>query len=78
VECATALGERIARHSAEKSERLRFGFQLAVGRNPNKAEVARLGRFWTGLQEQFKTDDRNTCTAYARVLLNLDETITRE
>jgi hypothetical protein len=78
VECAQALGRRIAAQSKETDERLRHGFQLATGRPPGKEELARLRAFWTGLQERFKTDDAATCTACARVLLNLDETITRE
>jgi hypothetical protein len=78
VECAAALGKRIAEHSGSPEERLRFGFQTALGRLPNKAELERLRRFWTGLQEQFKTDDAASCRAYARILLNLDEAITRE
>ena len=42
------------------------------------AELARLRAFWIGQQERFGTDEAATCAAYARVLLNLDETITRE
>ena len=78
VECAQALGRRIAAHAKEPDARLRYGFQLATGRPPGKEELARLRAFWAGLQERFKTDDTAACTAYARVLLNLDETITRE
>ena len=78
VECAQALGRRIAAHSSSPDARLRYGFELATGRPPNKAELARLRAFWTGHEERFKSDDAATCSAYARVLLNLDETITRE
>jgi mono/diheme cytochrome c family protein len=78
VECAQALGRRIAAHSTDTDERLRHGFQLATSRLPANEEQARLRTFWLGQQEHFKTDDAATCTAYARVLLNLDETITRE
>jgi mono/diheme cytochrome c family protein len=78
VECAEALGRRIAASSHDTESRPGHGFQLATGRPPTKAELARLHAFWTGQQERFKTDDAATCTAFARVLLNLDETITRE
>jgi hypothetical protein len=78
VECAQALGHRIAAQAKEPDARLRYGFRLATGRPPGQEELARLRAFWTGLGERFKSDDAATCTAYARVLLNLDETITRE
>jgi Protein of unknown function (DUF1549)/Protein of unknown function (DUF1553)/Planctomycete cytochrome C len=78
VECAEAFGRRIAASSTEPVARLRFGFQLATGRPPNRQELARLRRFWTGYEKFFQSDDAAVCTAYARVLLNLDETITRE
>jgi len=78
VECAQALGRRIAAHSSDIGARLRHGFHLATGRLPTRAESARLRTFWIEQQERFKTDDAATCVAYARVLLNLDETITRE
>jgi mono/diheme cytochrome c family protein len=78
VECAQALGRRIVACSHDADARLRQGFELATGRPPTPAEFTRLQRFWTGQQERFQTDDAATCTAFARVLLNLDETITRE
>jgi mono/diheme cytochrome c family protein len=78
VECAETLGRRIAAHANDTETRLRHGFQIATSRPPTKEELARLRVFWTGQQERFKTDEAATCTAFARVLLNLDETITRE
>jgi len=78
VECALALGRRIANQATDPDGRLRHGFQLATGRPPNPAELTRLRAFWIGQQKRFGTDEAATCTAYARVLLNLDETITRE
>jgi hypothetical protein len=78
VECAEALGRRIAGSGSDTETRLRRGFELATSRTPTKEELERLRAFWTGQQECFKTDDAATCTAFARVLLNLDETITRE
>jgi mono/diheme cytochrome c family protein len=78
VECAEALGRRIAASGSDTETRLRRGFELATSRPPTKEELARLRAFWTGQQARFQTDDHVTCTAFARVLLNLDETITRE
>ncbi len=78
TECARALGGRIAAHSAEATPRLRHGFQLVTGRPPEREELERLARFWEDSRMRFHTDDDTSCTALGRVLLNLDETITRE
>lgn len=78
VECAQALGRRISANAKDVESRLRHGFQLATSRPPTKGEFARLKDFWRHHQERFHTDHDATCVAYARVLLNLDETITRQ
>jgi mono/diheme cytochrome c family protein len=75
VELAGALAQRI-QADAPESQRLEFGFRLCTGRKPKLAERARLQ---TLLDEEIR--DGGTVKAwqtFARVLLNLDETITRE
>jgi mono/diheme cytochrome c family protein len=75
VELADALAQRI-QVEAPEPERLAFGFRLCTGRTPQPAEKERLQRL---LDEE--TRDGGTPKAwqtFARVLLNLDETITRE
>jgi mono/diheme cytochrome c family protein len=75
VELAGALAQRIQAEASE-AQRLEFGFRLCTGRTPKPAERARLQ---TLLDEE--TRDGGTGKAWqtiARVLLNLDETITRE
>jgi hypothetical protein len=75
VELAGALAQRIQAEAPE-AQRLEFGFRLCTGRTPKPAERARLQ---TLLDEEIR--DGGTVKAwqtFARVLLNLDETITRE
>jgi hypothetical protein len=78
IECAEAFGRRIAASSPDPDARLDFGFQWATSRTPTAEERTRLRQFWRGQQERFHSDAAAADTALARVLLNLDETITRE
>jgi hypothetical protein len=78
LECAQALGRRMTAVAPDVEGRVRHGFQWATGRPPTRAEAARLRDFWAGYQSEFQADEAATAMACARVLLNLDETITRE
>jgi hypothetical protein len=112
IECAQALGRRLAAHTGGVPDQIRYGFELALGRPPENAELARLEQFWKVQSEAFQQDPENaeklarendetrmtnddagalsrgghgsdavrlaTLIAMSRVLLNLDETITRE
>jgi mono/diheme cytochrome c family protein len=69
-EAAEALGQRMdAEGGATPEEKIRHGFLLALSRPPDATEMARLKAFYT---------QSSDWTAVARVLLNLDEFITRE
>ncbi len=75
VEHADALAQRIQAEAPE-TQRLDFGFRLCTGRPPQPAERERLRRL---LDEETREGDRaKAWQTFARVLLNLDETITRE
>jgi len=67
-ECAEALAKRIERQPASDAERIDHAFRLCVTRSPSGDERQRL-------LELGQTTDWPTL---ARVLLNLDEMITRE
>jgi hypothetical protein len=69
LEAAQALGERARKASGSDRDRLAYAFRLCVARRPEAAELAAL--------EQFHARHQNW-TATARVILNLDETITKE
>ncbi len=75
VELAGALAQRIQAEAPE-AQRLEFGFRLCTGRTPQLAEKERLQRL---LDEEGRADGAaKAWQTFARVLLNLDETITRE
>ena len=71
-EFAEALAGRIAnRGGTDNVAKIRFAFRVCLGRSPSEPELQRLERL---LAES--GDDK--CLTLARVVLNLDETITRE
>ena len=73
-EFAQALAQRIQRECPEDDgERIAFAFRLCLGRTPSERERQALARL---LQRQAKQPD--AWVSMARVLLNLDEFITRE
>jgi mono/diheme cytochrome c family protein len=74
VEIAKGLGDRIAREGPkDDAGRIAYGFQLCFARSPGTAEQKRLLQF---LERQRPTNE--PWLLLARVLLNLDEFITRE
>lgn len=71
-EFAEVLAKKISSHEASTdAEKAEYGFRLCLGRKPTDAESDRLAKL---LQEN--PDEK--WLMLARVLLNLDETITRE
>jgi len=77
IEFAEALADRVVREGpSDPSGRLTLAFRLALARTPTEAELRRL----VSLLEDARRDDadRAAWTTVARVLLNLDEFITRE
>jgi hypothetical protein len=94
VECARGLGRRLTVQTGTVADQIRYGFQLAMGRSPEPAELARLQRFCDAQEQAFRSDPEAarqllggksdgdptagaTLVAVSRVLLNLDELITR-
>jgi hypothetical protein len=76
VELARYLGDRIvAEAPADDLARIRHGMQLVVSRDPTPAEAKLLQQF---LQQQQNTDAATAFHQLGRVLLNLDEFVTRE
>jgi hypothetical protein len=76
VEVAVALAERVRKACDDAGERLDLAFRLCLAREPSAAERGRLESL---LEEENR--DHGEAAAWqtvARVLLNLDETITRE
>src|SRR5690606_15717911 len=76
-EFAQALADRTLKASSEDSGRLSKAFQFALNRDPSDAERGRMLRLLSAMRDS-KQDDRAAWTAVSRVLLNLDEFMTRE
>lgn len=76
VELAAGLGKRIAAQSAaDDAGRVRWAFRACLARDPSPAESERVLAY---LDSQRQADPKTAWAAVARVLLNLDEFITRE
>jgi len=82
-EFALALAERIQREGgATDAAKIEYGFKLCVSRAPTADEARRVSELLGQLQTPSGNEPAATpgeaWTTIARVLLNLDETITRE
>ncbi len=77
-EAARALGEKTVKEGGvTDAERVRFAFRRVVSRNPDANETAALMEFLNKQQKRL-TEPNAAWTALARVILNLDEAITKE
>ena len=76
VECAAALADRVIATASSDSARIDAAFRLCLARGPSPSESARL----LALVEAGRSsgEERAAWTTVARVVLNLDEFITRE
>lgn len=70
-EFAAALAKRIETQNGNMAQKIDYGFHVCLGRSANQAESVRLS-------EMLESEAEDRWLALARVLLNLDETITRE
>jgi mono/diheme cytochrome c family protein len=78
VECAKALGARIAKHGGDTTEaRLRYGFELCLSRAPTARELAILTEL-VEAHEKLRAKPDAVWFGVARTLLNLEEFTTRE
>ena len=90
-EYAQGLAARIIRECpGDDAEKLRHAFRVCLSRDPSERELARLQAFLARQQSDLKADlpeakqlspdapDLAPWVMTARVLLNLDETITKE
>ena len=77
-EAAQALGKMtIADGGTTDAQRLAFAFERCTARKPTAAEANELAAFLAKQQKRLAEPER-VWTAVARLLLNLDETITKE
>lgn len=91
VECACALARRLCTEGpTDDTGRLEFAFRVVLGRRPLEGERSRLtryleqargtrnGGFGDGSPSEPACDEEEVWTGVARILLNLDEFMTRE
>lgn len=79
VEAAEAFGKRMLREGgATDRQKLTYGFRLCTARKPEQDELAALLSFLDRQKQKSPGEPQKVWTAAARVLLNLDETITKE
>ena len=80
LEAAEHLGRRLEQEAARSDERLALsqGFVWCTARQPTPREQALLHSAWAQLREEVQPGERPAWALLARVLLNLDETVTRE
>jgi hypothetical protein len=75
TEFAKALAARLLHDSTSDTQRIEEAFQLCLSRNPTEAESARLQKVLAAMNSE---GPETAWFTVARVMLNLDETITRE
>ena len=76
-EFASALGQRLQGGGKNDQTRIQHGFQLCTARTPTTDELQRLMDLLKA-ERQAGSDEATAWRLVARVLLNLDETVTRE
>ena len=76
IELAEGLGKRVEKEGpSDDAGRVEFAYRICFGRDPSTEETARVLAY---LESQRKKDPKTAWAAVARVLINLDEFITRE
>ena len=75
-ECAQALGRKMKSHKGDTTSKLRFAFEHCLGRAPTRDELARLQQLYAA-QSRLSSPDA-ALVAVARVVMNLDEFVTKE
>jgi hypothetical protein len=79
AECAAALGKRVLNEGGESdADRLKYAFRLVVARPPTEREAAVLAELLKKELGRENATPEAAWAAVARVLLNLDEAITKE
>jgi hypothetical protein len=77
IECAEGLAGRVIETGGGDDERLELAFRSCLARGPSDHERDRLRLLLTQARAEGQ-DERAAWTTLARVLMNLDEFITRE
>lgn len=77
IEAAKALAQRMQKEGGTTADtQIAYGFELCTGRKPSPKELATLTALMT--RQTARKEQLDAPTIVARVLLNLDETVTKE
>jgi hypothetical protein len=77
TEAAQALGQRMRNAASTDAERIQWIFREVLSREPKPEESTELKLFLDGMRQRKRSDDA-AFSATASLVLNLDETITKE
>ncbi len=77
VEAADALGQRMIDAGSELSERLNFGFLAAASRPIDDKTLSHLTSLYHQTVDQMSGNEKQAMAFIARIILNLDETLTK-
>ncbi len=75
-EFAEVLGQKIMSGQESDADRLRLGWRLALSRDPDEKEMDRMMRF-IATRRDSGSEEKRIWTSISRVLLNMDEFLTR-
>ena len=76
VECSKAFAKKMLEVSDQLEPQLRYGFSSVTSREPTKTELRALADLYQTCREQ-QTNELDSMTAVARVMLNLDEIMSK-
>ena len=77
-ECSEKLGQTLAAESGSTEKQLRRGFEQCMSRPPKPEELEALTGLYRDQLKLTQGDAKVAMTTVARVMMNLDEFITRE
>jgi hypothetical protein len=77
-ECSEKLGETLATQAGEVEQQLRAGFEHCMSRPPKPAELQAIHAFYDDQLKLTNGDGKLAMVTVARLIMNLDEFITRE
>jgi len=90
TEFSSALARRVLSAEQSRDERIRYAFETCLARPPRPEEQQRMTAYLSSMLDRFATDEKERAalgsqtaeeaawTAASRVLLNLDEFVTRQ
>ena len=83
MEFAEGLARLAMEAETDRDDRIRFAFQRSLSRDPRAEELERLGDYVAQMLDQYQSEGEKDAelmawTAASRVLMNLDEFITRQ